>query len=129
MLTKEDRIIFHKLLDYLGVELRLRCVGGGPPDRNNSANNGLYFYTKKDGHILLETTSNFGFEDSWNVGGEKNAARFLLESCIDFIDVSYCNPNSSWRTKKIIENPFFGCKSLEEAMIKLDLLNTENDKK
>lgn len=122
MLTKSDREIFHKLLDYLGVELRLRCVSGGPPDRNNASNNGLYFYTKDTGHILLETTADFEFEDGWNVGDENNAARFLLESCVDFIDVSHKDPNASWRVKKVIENPFFGCSSLEAAALKLDIL-------
>lgn len=126
MLTKSDREIFHKLLDYLGVELRLRCVSGGPPDRDNASNNGLYFYTKDTGHILIETTADFEFEDCWNVGDEKNAARFLLESCVDFIDVSHKDPNASWRVKKVIENPFFGCSSLEAAALKLDILTGGN---
>ena len=121
MLTKSDREIFHKLLDYLGVELHLRCLSGGPPDRDNASNNGLYFYTKDTGHILLETTADFEFEDGWNVGDEKNAARFLLESCVDFIDVSH-RDNTSWRVRKVIENPFFGCPSLEAAALKLDIL-------
>ena len=52
--------------------------------------------------------------------------RFLLESCVDFIDVSHKDPNASWRVKKVIENPFFGCASLEAAAIKLRLL-TDGD--
>ena len=122
MLTKSDREIFHKLLDYLGVELRLRCVSGGPPDRDNASNNGLYFYTKDTGHILFETSADYGFKGGWNVGDEKNAARFLLESCVDFIDVSHRDPNASWQDEKVIENPFFGCSSLEAAALKLDIL-------
>ena len=122
MLTKSDREIFYKLLDYLGVELRLRCVSGGPPDRDNASNNGLYFYTKDTGHILLETSADYGFKGGWNVGDEKNAARFLLESCVDFIAVSHKDPNAPWRDEKVIENPFFGCSSLEAAALKLDIL-------
>ena len=71
---------------------------------------------------MAETTAVFGFENSWNVGDKKNAARFLLESCVDFIDVSHKDPNASWRIKKVIENPFFGCASLEAAALKLDIL-------
>lgn len=127
MLTQSDREIFHKLLDYLGVELRLRCVSGGPPDRNNASNNGLYFYTKDTGHILVETIiADSEFENGWNVGDEKNAARFLLESCVGFIDVSHKDLNTSWRVRKVIENPFFGCSSLEAAALKLDILTGGN---
>lgn len=116
MLTKSDREIFHKLLDYLGVELRLRCVSGGPPDRNNASNNGLYFYSKKTGRILLETTTSFSFHGGRNLGDEKNAARFLLEGCIKFIDLEL------GVKENIIKNPFFGCASLEAAALKLDIL-------
>lgn len=126
MLTKSGREIFHKLLDYLGVELRLRCVSGGPPDRNSASNNGLCFYAKDTGRILSETAADFEFEDGWNAGDEQNAARFLFESCVGFIDVSHRDPNASWRVKKVIENPFFGCSSLEAAALKLDILTGGN---
>ena len=117
MLSKEDRDIFNKLLDYLGVELRLRCVNGGPPDRNNASNNGLFFYSKELNHRLLEKTIDYYYNNSWNVGDEKNAARFLFKKCIDFIEPSTC-----FCLKPIIHNPFFGCANLEEAAIRLDLL-------
>ena len=89
-------------------------VIGGPPDKDNTANNTLYFCLKDTNSILLEKTNNFYICKSWNVGNdEENVVRFLLENCIKFID-SY---------NSVIKNPFYGCTSLEEATtIKLDLL-------
>ena len=120
MLAKPVRGIFHKLLDYLGVELRLKSLKAGPPDKNDASNNGLYFYSKKSGKILLEKNAKTSYLDGWNLGDEENAARFLLEDCIEFIDptgltISECK-------NAIIKNPFFGCSSLEAAALKLDIL-------
>ena len=116
MLSKEDREIFHRLLDYLKVELRLRCVNGGPPDRNNASNNGLYFYSKRSGSLFLVNENDYPYTYVPNMGDEKNAARFLLESCIEFIEPQGYGVDSP------ISNPFFGCASLEAAAVKLDLL-------
>ena len=113
MLDGESREIFYKILAYLGVELKVMSVIGGPPDKDNTANNTLYFCLKDTNSILLEKTNNFYICKSWNVGDdEENVVRFLLENCIKFID-SY---------NSVIKNPFYGCTSLEAAAMKLDLL-------
>lgn len=115
MLTKSEREMFEKLLDFLGIELRYRGLGGGEPDKNNASCNGLYFYSKT-GRLLYEQTVDFSHLERWNMGDEKNAARFLLESCLGF---HYLRDEDGTS----IPNPFFGCHSLEEAMVKLDLLD------
>ena len=120
MLTKSEREMFEKLLAFLGIELRYRGVGGGEPDKNNASCNGLYFYSKS-GRFLYEKTSDFSYLEGWNMGGEKNAARFLLESCLGF---HYLRDEDGTS----IPNPFFGCRSLEEAMVKRDLLDASLEK-
>jgi len=115
MLTKSEREMFEKLLAFLGIELKYRGIGGGEPNKNDASCNGLYFYSKS-GKFLYEKTIDFTYLEGWNMGSEKNAARFLLKSCLGF---HYLRDEDGTP----IPNPFFGCHSLEEAMVKLDLLN------
>lgn len=114
MLTKSEREMFEKLLAFLGIELRYRGIGGSEPDKNDASCNGLYFYSKS-GRFLYESTNDFTYLEGWNMGDEKNAARFLLESCLGF---HYLQDEDGTP----IPNPFFGCRSLEEAMIRKDLI-------
>lgn len=112
--NEQGQRIFRRLLDFLGVELKYRGIGGCEPDKNDASCNGLYFYSKS-GRFLYEKTSDFSFLEGWNIGDEKKAAEFLLERCLGF---HY--PTEDDGTP--IPNPFFGCRSLEEAAIELDLL-------
>lgn len=63
---------------------------------------------KATNSILLERTNDLCTYKSWNVGDDKNAARFLLESCIEFVG-SY--------NAVVIKNPFYGCTSLEKQLL------------
>ena len=112
--NEQGQRVFKRLLDFLGVELKCRGIGGCEPDRNDASCNGLYFYSKS-GRFLYESTNDFTYLEGWNMGDEKNAARFLLESCLGF---HYFRDEDGTP----IPNPFFGCCSLEEAVVKLDLL-------
>ena len=113
--NEQGQRVFRRLLDFLGVELKCRGIGGCEPDRNDASCNGLYFYSKS-GRFLYESTIDFSYREGWNMGDEKSAARFLLESCLGF---HYLSDEDGTP----IPNPFFGCHSLEEAMVKLDLLD------
>lgn len=119
MLTESEREMLEKLLAFLGIELRCRGVGGGEPDKSDASCNGLYFYSKS-GQFLYESTNDFTYLEGWNMGDEKNAARFLLESCLGF---HYLRDEDGTP----VPNPFFGCCSLEEAMVKLDLLGERRE--
>lgn len=121
MLTESEREMFEKLLAFLGIELRYRGIRGGEPDKNDASCNGLYFYSKS-GRFLYESTTDFSYREGWNMGGEKGAARFLLESCLGF---HYLQDEDGTP----IPNPFFGCHSLEEAMVKRDLLDASLERR
>lgn len=125
--NEQGQKVFKQLLDFLGVELRRRGIDGGEPDKNNASYCGLYFYSKS-GRFLYEKTSAFSYLEGWNMGDEKTAAEFLLEDCIGFScfrdEFSYSRDEDS----KPIQNPFFGCCSLEEAAVKLDLLGENKER-
>lgn len=125
--NEQEQKVFKQLLDFLGVELKCRGIGGCEPDRNDASCNGLYFYSKS-GRFLYEKTSAFSYLEGWNMGDEKTAAEFLLEDCIGFScfrdEFSYSRDEDS----KPIQNPFFGCCSLEEAAVKLDLLGENKER-
>ena len=114
--NEQGQRVFRRLLDFLDVELRYRGVGGGEPDRNDASCNGLYFYSKS-GRFLYEKINAFSYLEGLNMGDEKTAAKFLLEDCIGF---SYLRDEDCMPMP--IQNPFFGCQSLEEAAVELDLL-------
>lgn len=117
MLTKSDREIFHRLLDYLGVELQLRSWRGGLPDKENASSNIFQLWSKSmDRPLLAVSVNRSSLTYARLADNASEAARFLLEECVGLIETSPPQPS------RYVPNPFFGCSSLEAAALKLDLL-------
>lgn len=117
MLTKSDREIFHRLLDYLGVELKLRSWRGGPPDKSNASSNIFQLWSKSmDRPLLAVSVNQSSLTYARLADNASEAARFLLEECVGLIETLPPQPS------RYVPNSFFGCSSLEAAALKLDLL-------
>lgn len=122
MLTQSDREVFHRILDYLGVKLELRSITGGAPKQNASSNS-LYFYTKSTNTLLFEKIKDYDDDVSnWKLTSEGDAAKFLLENLVEFLNISFSKDKACQMYMGTIKNPFLGCSNLEEAALKLDIL-------
>lgn len=123
MLTQSDREIFNKILNQLGIELKLRSWKGGLPDKKNVSSNIFQIWSKSTDRPLLSVTIDRSWPPTYarladNAG---EAARFLLEECVGLVETLQPQPS------KYMPNPIFGCANLEAAALKLDLLTSGDE--
>ena len=118
MLDNIEREIFHKILNQLGIELKLRSWRGGMPDKKNASSNIFQLWSKSTDRPLLSMTIDRSSPPTYArlADNDREAARFLLEECVGLIETLPPQPS------KYMPNPVFGCANLEAAAIKLDLL-------
>ena len=118
MLDNIEREIFHKILNQLGIELKLRSWKGGPPDKKNASSNIFQLWSKSTDRPLLSMTVDQSSPPTYArlADNSGEAARFLLEECVGLVETMPPQPS------KYMPNPVFGCANLEAAAIKLGLL-------
>lgn len=118
MLDNIEREIFHKILNQLGIELKLRSWRGGPPDKKNASSNIFQLWSKSTDRPLLSVTIDRSSPPTYArlADNDCEAARFLLEECVGLVETMPPQPS------KYVPNPVFGCANLEAAAMKLSLL-------
>ena len=75
-----------------------------------------------DSHGILQESSLFIDE----VGRGEDEKLLFLESLGMLIEVRYGLDIKTLEPKRVVVNPFFGCKSFEEINVKLDLIEEKN---
>jgi len=111
-LTAEDAA---KLLKLLGLGFR--------PSSQLDHHLVEVFALESPSAVVYEKTEGFTCDDAWTCA-ESHLPKFLLEEVLEFSWSprwhSHCDP-----AKTVVENPFFGCESYEECMLKWSLLKGE----
>lgn len=117
-----------KMLDVLGLRIAKKHIGYDIPYVTKDDTRVVRVFRDKNGRFLQWTrpiicSKAFPMgKGTWTVFRDGNEATYeLFTSIIEHFSL-VASTESSYYSERTVINPFYGCKSIEEVLIKCDLL-------